>query len=61
VAHFEKTKLKLSFIPSVVECCMRLHNFCIDRRGTDWNVLDLAPELIVEHIPIYEEYLDDVV
>jgi len=39
---------------------MRLHNFCIDRRETDWNVIDLTPDLIVEHIPLYDEYLDDV-
>jgi len=52
--------LKLSFIPSVVECAMRLHNFCIDRRETDWKVNDLTPDLIVEHVPLYEEYLDEV-
>ncbi len=58
---FKKTsELKLSFIPSVVECAMRLHNFCIDRRETDWKVNDLTPDLIVEHVPLYEEYLDKV-
>lgn len=54
------SELKLSFIPSVVECAMRLHNFCIDRRETDWKVHDLTPDLIVEHVPLYEEYLDEV-
>jgi hypothetical protein len=44
------SKLKLSYICSVVECCMRLHNFCIDSRETDWNIVDLTPDLIVEHI-----------
>jgi hypothetical protein len=39
---------------------MRLHNFCIDRRETDWKVNDLTPDLIVEHVPLYEEYLDEV-
>jgi hypothetical protein len=39
---------------------MRLHNFCIDRRETDWKVHDLTPDLIVEHVPLYEEYLDEV-
>jgi len=53
-------ELKLSFIPSDVECCMRLHNFCIDRRETDWKVNDLTPDLIVEHVVLYEEYLDEV-
>jgi hypothetical protein len=39
---------------------MRLCNFCIDRRETDWNVVDLTPDLIVDHIALYEEYLDDI-
>jgi hypothetical protein len=40
---------------------MRLHKFCIDRRKeTDWKVNDLIPELILEHVPLYEEYLDEV-
>jgi hypothetical protein len=39
---------------------MRLHNFCIDRKETDWKANDLIPELILEHVPLYEEYLDEV-
>jgi hypothetical protein len=39
---------------------MMLHNFCIDRKETDWKVHDLIPELILEHVPLYEEYLDEV-
>jgi hypothetical protein len=39
---------------------MRLHNFCIDRIETDWNIVDLTLDLIVKHIPLYEECLDDV-
>ena len=54
------SKLKLSYICSVVECCMRLHNFYIDRRETDWKVNDLTPDLKMEHIGLYEEYLDEV-
>jgi hypothetical protein len=53
-------ELKLSFIPSDVECCLRLHNFCIDRRETDCKVNDLTPDLIAEHVPLNEEYLDEV-
>ncbi len=26
----------------------------------DWKVNDLTPDLIVEHVPLYEEYLDEV-
>ncbi len=51
--------MKLSFIPSVVDCAMRLHNFCIDRKEPDWKVNDLIPELILEYVPLYEEYLDE--
>ncbi len=58
---FEKpSKLKLSFIPSAVVCCTRLHTFCIDRRETDWKVNFMIPDLIVEHVPFFEEYLDEV-
>ncbi len=39
---------------------MRLHNFCIDRREMDWKVNDLTPDLTVEHVPLYEENLDEV-
>ncbi len=39
---------------------MRLDNFCIDRRQMDWKVNDLTPDLMVEHAPLYEEYLDEV-
>ena len=59
-AFKKPSKLELSFIPSVVECCMRLHNFYIDRRETDWKVNDLTPDLKMEHIGLYEEYLDEV-
>ncbi len=53
-------ELKLSAIPTLVECCMRLHNFCIDRNESEWHIADLTPELLEEHIPLYEEYLDDI-
>jgi len=36
---------------------MRLHNFCVDRRETDWKVNDLSPDLIMEHVALYEESL----
>jgi hypothetical protein len=39
---------------------MRLHNFCIDNRETDWKVPDLPAELVMEHLTLYEEYLDEI-
>ena len=58
---FQKpVELKLSTIPTLVECCMRLHNFCIECNESEWHIADLTPELLEEHIPLYEEYLDDI-
>jgi hypothetical protein len=53
-------ELKLSTIPTLVECCMRLHNFCIHCNESEWHIADLTPDLLEEHIPLYEEYLDDI-
>jgi hypothetical protein len=53
-------ELGLLVVPSLVECCMRLHNFCIDNREQDWKVPDLPAELTMEHLPLYEEYLDEI-
>ena len=53
-------ELGLHAVPSLVECCMRLHNFCIDNRETDWKVPDLPAELVMEHLTLYEEYLDEI-
>ncbi len=53
-------ELGLHAVPSLVECCMRLHNFCIDNRETDWKVPDLPAELVMEHLTLYEENLDKI-
>jgi len=39
---------------------MRLHNFCIENREQDWKVPDLPAELVMEHLTLYEEYLDEI-
>ena len=53
-------ELGLHVVPSLVECCMRLHNFCIDNREQEWNVSDVPAELVMEHVTNYEEYLDEI-
>jgi phosphopantothenoylcysteine synthetase/decarboxylase len=34
---------------------MRLQNFCVDRRETDWKINDLSLDLIMEHVALYTE------
>ncbi len=52
--------LGLHVVPTLVECCMRLHNFCNDNREHEWNVSDVPAELVMEHVTNYEEYLDEI-
>ncbi len=45
-------------VRAVLECCMRLHNFCINKRNQEWCVPDLPDHAVTSHTPQYEEYLD---
>jgi len=53
-------ELSLKRVPSLIECCMRLHNFCINERNLDWSVPDLPDHAIPNHIPQYEQYIDSL-
>jgi hypothetical protein len=51
-------EINLKRIPALVECCMQLHNFCVNERNLDWCVPDLPDHVVTEHNPQYEEYID---
>jgi hypothetical protein len=51
-------EINLKRVPALVECCMRLHNFCVNERNLDWCVPDLPDHVVTEHNPQYEEYID---
>jgi len=53
-------EIRLERVPHLVECCMRLHNFCIDERVQEWFVPDIAEDAILEHQAAYEEYIDEM-
>jgi len=48
----------LKCIPALIECSMRLHNFCIEERNAEWQVPDLPDDLVVDHTQQYQEYCD---
>jgi hypothetical protein len=48
-------EIRLERVPHLVECCMKLHNFCIDERVQEWFVPDIAEDTILEHQAAYEE------
>jgi hypothetical protein len=52
-------EIKLKRVPSLIECCMRLHNWCINERDGQWIVPDMTPGQLDEHVASYEEYMDD--
>ena len=45
---------------ALIECSMRLHNFCIEERNAEWQVPDLPDDLVVDHTPQYQEYCDSL-
>ncbi len=51
-------EINLSQVPSLIECCMRLHNYCIDEWDEEWYVADLPEGAIREHVASFEEYCD---
>jgi chloramphenicol O-acetyltransferase len=51
-------EVSLTQVPAVVECCMRLHNFCMNERNQEWCVPDMPDHTVTGHTPQYEEYLD---
>jgi chloramphenicol O-acetyltransferase len=51
-------EMSLTRVPAVVECCMRLHNFCINKRNQEWCVPDLPNHAVTCHTPQYKEYCD---
>jgi hypothetical protein len=51
-------EINLSRVPSLIECCMRLHNYCIDEQDAERYVADLPEGAITEHVASYEEYFD---
>jgi len=51
-------EVSLTQVPAVVECCMQLHNFCINERNQEWCVSDLPDHAVTDHNPQYEEYMD---
>jgi hypothetical protein len=53
-------ELRLERVPHLVECCMRLHNFCVDERVQEWCVVDLEADAILDHQASYEEYIDEL-
>ncbi len=52
--------MNLRWVPLLVECCLCLHNFCINEREKDWLVSDIPNEAIENHRVSYEEYLDEL-
>ncbi len=53
-------EVNLKRVPSIVECCTQLHNFCINKREQEWAVVDVAEELLGDHVASYEEYNDEL-
>jgi hypothetical protein len=53
-------QLGLARVPTLIECCVRLHNYCIEQREADWCIPDVVPELISTHVPSYDEYKDEL-
>lgn len=53
-------EINLKRIPALIECSMRLHNFCIEERNAEWQVPDLPDDLVVDHTPQYQEYCDSL-
>jgi hypothetical protein len=51
-------EINLKRVPALVECCMCLHNFCVNERNLDWCMLDLPDHVVTEHNPQYKEYID---
>jgi hypothetical protein len=53
-------ELKLERVPCLIECCMHLHNWCINGRDIRWIIPDMTPTQVEEHVASYEEYMDDL-
>ena len=53
-------ELKLERVPCLIECCMRLHNWCINGCDILWIIPDVTPTQVEEHVASYEEYMDDL-
>jgi hypothetical protein len=57
-----KNPLEVNFrcVPSVVECCMHLHNYCINEREVEWAVTNIPDSGLADHVASYEEYFDEM-
>jgi len=53
-------ELSLTQIPSLIECCLQLHIFCISEREKKWFISEIPNDLVGMHQASYEEYLDDL-
>ena len=53
-------ELNLKRIPLLVECCFRLHNFCINEREKQWIIADITNNALQHHQASYEEYMDEL-
>jgi hypothetical protein len=53
-------ELNLKWIPLLVECCFRLHNFCINEREKQWFIAVIPNDAVVHYQASYEEYMDEL-
>jgi hypothetical protein len=57
---FKKSlELNLEHVPSTAECCLQLHNFCINWREQEWTVVKIPDQGLAEHVASYKEYLGE--
>jgi hypothetical protein len=47
-------------VPHLVECCMRLHNFCIDKCIKECFIPDIVEDAVLDHQAAYEEYIGEL-
>ncbi len=47
-------------MPHLVECCMRLHNFCINERIQEWFNPDILEDVVLDHQAANEKYIDEL-
>jgi hypothetical protein len=51
-------EINLKRVPALIECCMRLHNYCINERNVEWCIPDLSDDAVLDHVAQYEQYID---